>query len=146
MVRLIGEARLASDMSFADRKAAKKAAAMAYRDTVFSTGYTVESGVMAGHVLQTRVYGEDRTNWLTSQAAYKAAIEAGHGAVEGAKFRTKANVNFEVSYSYGYSVILAMAAWGALVTARAWDIADQIAGAADDAALDAIDVTSGYPA
>ena len=130
----------------ADVKTAKKAAIMAYRDSIFSAqGYTVTTGTMAGHVLQTRTTGEDRTNWLTSMGAYKAAIDGGLGAVVGAKFRTKANVNFDLTYDEGYAVILAMSAWGALVVARAWDLCDQVKDAPDHAALDAIDITAGWP-
>ena len=130
----------------AETKAAKKAAVMAYRDSIFNDrGYTVETGVMAGHVLQCRTTGEDRTNWLTSQGAYKAAIDAGAGAVIGAKFRTKANVNFDLTYDEGYAVILAMAAWGSLVVARAWALSDLIEDAADHAALDAIDIAVDWP-
>lgn len=133
-------------LTLSDTKAAKKAAVMAQRDTIFNDGgYVVESGAMAGHVLQCRTHGEDRTNWLTSQGAYKAAIDAGAGALVGAKFRTRANVNFDVSYSEGYAVILAMARWGSLVVARAWALSDLIEAAADQAALDEIDITTGWP-
>lgn len=132
--------------TLADRKAAKNAAVTAYRDTILNNGYTVQSGEMTGHVLQTRMTGEDRTNWLISQNSYKAAIDAGQGAVVGARFRTKDNVNFTVSFSEGYSVILAMAAWGAQVIARSWALKDAVDAALDDAELDAIDITTGWPA
>lgn len=135
----------APSVPFEAAKSAKKAALMAHRDAIFNDGYTVESGTMAGHVLQTRTFGEDRTNWLTSQASYKAAIDAGHGAVEGANFRTKANLNFTVSFDEGHSVILAMVAWGALVVARAWVLSDLVSAAEDQAELDAIDITTGWP-
>lgn len=146
-LKLFGGARLASAVVSLDvLKADKKAAVMTYRDAIFNEGgYTVTSGVMAGQVLQCRTYGEDRTNWLTSQGAYKAAIDAGQGTVVGAKFRTKANVNFDLTYDEGYGVILAMSAWGALVVARAWDLSDQVRDAPDAAALDAIDITDGWP-
>lgn len=131
--------------TFADRKAAKNAAVTAYRDAILNDGYTVQSGAMTGHVLQTRTTGEDRTNWLISQNAYKAAIDAGQGAVVGARFRTKANVNFTVSFSEGYAAILAMAAWGSQVVARSWALKDAVDAASDDAELDAIDITTDWP-
>jgi len=146
IVPLTPEEVAALTPSLSEAKAAKKAAVMAHRDSIFNDGgYAVTTGTMAGQVLQCRTYGEDRTNWLTSQGAYKALIDSGQGTLVGAKFRTKANINFDLTYDEGYAVILAMAAWGSLVVARAWALCDLIDAAEDHAALDAIDITADWP-
>lgn len=133
--------------SFASLKEQKRAAVDAKRDAVLLGGFTVPSEVstaLAGRVLQTR-NETDRTAWLTSQAAYQAAVLNGQGAVEGAIFRPQDNVTTTVSYAEGLNILLAMAAWGAAVYGRSWDLKDAITAAVDSAALDAVDVESGWP-
>ena len=127
------------------RKADKITAINAKLNEVLTGGYTVQSGAMAGKVLQTRNV-EDRTNWLVSQASYSAAVAAGQGAVEGAKFRTADNVSFVVSYADGLAVLLAMAAWGAACMDHSWALKDAIAAAEDAASLAMIDIEQGWPA
>ncbi|WP_274626580.1 hypothetical protein [Arvimicrobium flavum] len=145
MVRLIGAARRADDvLTFEERKDAKASAINARRDALLTGGYTVEAGVMAGKVLQTRDV-DDRNNWLVSQTTYTIAVGAGHGAVEDAHFRTEDNVSFTLSYADGQAVLLAMAAWGAAVMRNSWTLKDAVTAAADDAALDAIDIEMGWP-
>ena len=125
-------------------KAAKRAAVSALLDAKLSGGYEHDFGEPYGvKKLQTRNI-EDRTNWLTSQASYGAAIAAGAGAVMGANFRTEDNININLSYSDGHAVLLAMAQWGAAKYAKSWALKDAIAEAADEAALDAIDIESGW--
>lgn len=132
------------DRPLEDMKAEKRAAINAKLNAVLTGGYVVESGAMAGKVLQTR-NPEDRTNWLISQASYSAAVAGGMGAVEGAQFRTADNSTFTVSFSEGLSVLLAMAAWGAAAMNNSWSLKDAVAAAEDLTALDAIDIDSGWP-
>lgn len=127
------------------RKAARKAAVSEILNARLSGGYTHDFGGDIGpKVLQTRNI-EDRTNWLTSQASYSAAVAMGAGAVVGAKFRTEDNVNVELSYAAGLQVLLAMASWGADQYGYSWALKDQILAAADEAVLDAINIAAGWP-
>lgn len=128
----------------ANRKEARRAEIYAKRDEIFGAGFTVPSGPMQGAVLQVRD-NEDRTNWLTSQASYSTAVAMGHGDVVNASFRCADNTTHIVSYREGLQTLLAMAAWGAAVMARSWELKDAIAAAADLAELDAIDIGTGWP-
>ena len=108
-------------------------------------GFTVPSSIstaLAGKVLQTR--DADRTNWLTSQAMYSAAIAVGHGSDEIAVFRAADNSVTTVSANEGAAVLIAMAAWGATVTHHSWDLKDAVAAATTAAAVAAIDETAGW--
>ena len=130
---------------YAGQQAGKRSAVTALLDTKLAAGYPHDFGGEIGvKVLQTRDI-HDRTNWLVSQASYGAAVAGGAGAVMGAAFRTEDNVNITLSYADGLNVLLAMAAWAAAHYARSWELKDAIADAADEAALDAIDITSGWP-
>lgn len=132
---------------FEDLRAAKSASVDAKRDAILLGGFAVPaevSAALAGRVLQTR-NENDRTAWLTSQAAYQAAVLNGQGATEGAIFRPQDNITTTVSYAEGLNILLAMAAWGAAIYGRSWDLKDAIAEAADSAALDVIDVDTGWP-
>lgn len=131
-------------MPFEDRREAMRAEVDRRRDRCFVDGFTVPAGPLAGHVLQTRDI-EDRTNWLTSQAAYAAAVAMGGGAVEDAFFRTATNETVVLSYADGLAALLMMAAWGKAVMGRSWALKDAIAAAADDAALVEIDLGAGWP-
>jgi hypothetical protein len=94
--------------------------------------------------LQTRNV-DDRTNWLSSQASYSAAVAGGVGAFLRANFRTEDNVNIVLSYADGLNVLLAMAGWGAAHYARSWELKDAIAATEDEMGLNAIDIESGWP-
>ena len=128
------------------RKRAKRDAVSALIDAKLSGGYVHNFGEPFGEKrLQTRNI-EDRTNWLTSQASYSAAVAGGAGAIMGAAFRSEDNVNITLSYADGLDVLLAMAGWGAAHYARSWALKDLITAAEDEAALEAIDIESGWPA
>jgi hypothetical protein len=91
----------------ADQAVSKSATVDAMIDQKFNTGYSPPSGALFGQTLQVRDQ-TDRTNWLTSQAAYFAAVANGAGSVEGAVFRTTSNQNFTLTYAEGLSVLLSM--------------------------------------
>lgn len=123
----------------------RRAEVDAKRDAVMAGGFVPANGPVAGHRLQTRNL-DDRTNWLTSQAAYSAAVAGGHGAVMGAKFRTAGNQTIDASYDDGLATLLEMAAWGAAVMDRSWVMKDiEIGGAETFEALAAIDIEAGWP-
>ncbi|TPJ95599.1 DUF4376 domain-containing protein [Mesorhizobium sp. B2-5-9] len=138
------EGHTLEDIPLDDLKAALHEAVNAKLDAALSGGFTVQSGAMAGKVLQTRDL-TDRTNWLVSQASYSAAVASGAGAVENAKFRTADNATFTMSYAEGLNVLLAMAGWGAACLDNSWALKDAIVAAGDKTALDAIDVNAGWP-
>lgn len=131
-------------LTLAEAKAIATAAVEARRDACFTAGFTPASGPLAGKTLQVRDV-EDRTNWLTSQAAYAAAVAGGNGAVADATFRTEANETITVTYAEGLTTLLAMAAWGKAIFGNSWALKDAVAAAADQAALDAIDIAAGWP-
>lgn len=132
-------------LTLAERKAALKADIEARAAQCFAAGFTPATGPLAGHTLQVRD-NDDRTNWLTSQAAYAAAVAAGAGALPEAVFRTTANVTVTVTYQDGLEALLAMAAWGKQVMGNSWALKDAVDAAADDAELDLIDIATGWPA
>lgn len=127
----------------AERQAAMRSAINALLDRALTGGYTVETGVMAGQVLQTRGI-DDRANWLVSQASYSAAVAGGQGAALGAQFRTADNATFTVSNADGLAVLLAMAAWGATRMGHSWALKDAVEAAESHAALDLIDIAAGW--
>lgn len=113
---------------------------------ILAGGYSHDFGSPHGiKSLQTR-NADDRINWMTSQAAYSAAVMQGFGAVLGANFRTEDNTDIVLSYADGLGVLLAMAAWGASVYAASWALKNAIDAAEDETALDAIDIEAGWPA
>jgi hypothetical protein len=137
------QARLVSPLEAA--RAAKRAAIIAAAAEAFAAGYTPATGTLAGQTLQVRT-AEDRTNWLTSQATYGAAVAAGASAVEGAMFRTASNQTFMLTFAEGYQVlVLGMAAWGQAIYANLWALKDACDAAEDQGDLDAIDETAGWP-
>ncbi|MDQ4421476.1 hypothetical protein OOT33_13695 [Sphingobium sp. DEHP117] len=129
-----------------DLKASKCSLIDQRRDAVFAAGFAPTIGALgtANEILQVRD-AEDRTNWLTSQAAYAAAVSAGQGAVLGAEFRTLTNNTYTISYSEGFAVLMEMAAWGQAIMRNSWDLKDSVATAADQAAIDVIDIEVGWP-
>lgn len=127
-----------------NRKAARKVEVAAKVVEVFNAGFTVPIGPLSGVTLQTRTI-EDRTNWLTSQASYSAAVAMGMGDVVNASFRCADNTTHVISYRDGLQTLLAIAAWGSAIMARSWDLKDAITAAADLVELDAIDVEAGWP-
>ncbi len=130
----------------ARRKAIMTSVISTLRERKFREGFPVSGTGTAldGHTLQTRD-AEDRTNWLTSQAAYAAAVAAGHAGAPGAVFRTASNQTIGLTFGQGLAILLGMAAWGKAVMGRSWELKDAVAAAADDAALDAIDLEAGWP-
>jgi hypothetical protein len=111
----------------------------------FKRGYTPASGPLAGHTLQVRD-NEDRTNWLTSQASYMAAVAAGMGNVPGAVFRTMANETVTLTFAEGAQVLVSgMAVWGKSIMGHAWGLKDAIKAVETFEELEAIDIDSGWP-
>lgn len=115
----------APDTAIEDLKRLKRSEVDALLARGFARGFTPSTGPLAGHTLQTRDV-TDRTNWLTSQASYAAAIAAGYGDVADASFRTAANETITVTYSQGHAALMEMAAWGKALFGKSWAVKDQI--------------------
>lgn len=105
----------------------------------FQRGFAPDHADFAGERLQVRDM-DDRTNWLTSQASYAAAVAAGAGDIVDATFRTAANRTLTVSYGEGLVILLGMAAWGRTIMARSWALKDALA------AGEPVDLEAGWPA
>ncbi|TPG14369.1 hypothetical protein [Sphingomonas oligophenolica] len=121
------------------RRVAARAAVDARAEQAFFAGFAPANPAFAGQRLQVRGV-EDRTNWLTSQASYAAAVDKGYGDVVDASFRTAANTTVTVSYADGLDTLLGMAAWGRAILARSWAIKDAIA------VDEPYDLDTGWPA
>jgi hypothetical protein len=132
-------------MTLDDAKAMKRNEVDRYLAGQFLLGFTPAIGPVAGHTLQTRD-NTDRTNWLTSQAAYLAQINAGNGAALGATFRTADNETVTCSCADGYSTLLEMAAWGKTLMGKSWTVKDQINALTNVADVLSYDVASGWAA
>lgn len=126
-------------------KARKYDEVNAYLAGQFLGGFTLSSGPLAGHTLQTRD-NTDRTNWLTSQASYSAAIRQGAGDVAGAEFRTAANETITCTYAEGLQTLLDMAAWGGALMGKSWTLKDRVAAMSDPAEVENFDVASEWAA
>lgn len=129
----------------AQAKAGRRAAVAERLAMAFALGFTPSQGPLAGKTLQTRDI-ENRTNWLTSQAAYSAAVAAGQGSEQGAVFRTADNQTIVTTYQNGLLTLLAMAAWGKALMGQSWALKDAIDAAESFAELAAIDIDEGWPA
>lgn len=68
----------------------------AMRNAKLAGGFTYNFGAAGALTLRTRD-SDDKINWLTSQAAYSAAVAYGQGSVEGAEFRAAGNTRITVS-------------------------------------------------
>jgi hypothetical protein len=116
-----------------------------YLQARFLDGFSPPAGPLQGHVLQVRDV-EDRTNWLTSQAAYLAAVSSGLGAEMGADFRTAANETINCSYADGLNTLLMMADWGKALMGKSWALKDALEQLTDPQAIEDYDVAAEWAA
>lgn len=137
------EKLITADDKFEERKAAKLTAIKNAGEAIMQIGFPFETPEHGLQHLQTR-NDTDRTNWLTSQAAYQAQVGAGQGAVVGAHFRTAENNTVSRTFLEGYQLILQMAAWGANLYGVSWAKQDAVRAATTDAELDAVSLTDGW--
>lgn len=128
---------------FADRVAAKQAALDAEFARRIEAGYPcAPSGV--AETLQMR--DGDKANWLTYKDACQDGIDAGLGdTVSGLPIRCTSNAMYGLTNNQGKALMQAARAWYAQAMGHHWQLGAAIGAAADDAALNAIDVTAGWP-
>jgi hypothetical protein len=131
--------------SLADMRLMKRSEVNLYLAGQFLGGFTAPAGPLSGHTLQVRDE-TDRTNWLTSQAAYSAMVAAGNGTALGASFRTVANETVTVSYLEGFQALLMMADWGKSLMGKSWTLKDAIDALPDADAIEAFDIAAEWAA
>lgn len=113
------------------------------KDDILIAGYHPTHPDLSGKVLQNRNL-EDRQNWDLALSIYSDAVLAGMGAQLGGMFRTADNTTVTLTYSDAVSVLRGFRQWGLLVLAASWALKDAVSNAADEAALEAIDIDAGY--
>jgi len=89
---------------------------------------------------------DDQANWLTLQAKAMSLIAAGQGDAEVLAIRTEENITVPVTANAAAQIMDALSSFGGNMKAHHWALKDAINAAEDQAALDAIDITAGWPA
>lgn len=121
------------------------AAVNAKREAIFSGGYPVAAGPLAGQHLQMRG-ADDKGNWLIAEKNARAAIAAGAGDAPLVNIRTMENNTVTVTPNETVAVLSALEAWGVAVMARSWALKDQNDAAEDEAGLTTeADLETGWP-
>ncbi|WP_420411601.1 hypothetical protein [Roseibium sp.] len=128
-----------------DLKANLKAEVNQLRDTKLEAGFAHDFGEPHGvKVMDTRNVN-DRVNWIGGMLIYQGHIAAGNGDVVGAKIRTADNINISLSYKAAAAAISAVGDYANAILNNSWTLKDAISAAPDEAALAAIDITTGWP-
>jgi hypothetical protein len=133
--------------TIAERKEDLKTRVRAHGMTIRRGGFEVNFGTDEApnlQVLQLRdatPENDDEKNWMASLSAYTAAVIAGAGEVQGAKFRPESNATIMVTYAQAMGVLTGLFDWVASLVQTVWAKCDQIDGAPTHAALDALEGT-----
>lgn len=109
-----------------------------------ATGYDHDFGAPGVHRLQTRE--TDLPYWLALAQTASIQIGLGHGDVPHGAIRTADNVNVPVTASQALAAMLGMQAHLGAILAHSWALKDEVMAAEGLTALDAIDVSAGWPA
>ena len=126
-------------------RAAKRDAVQAEADRRMNAGYAHDFGPPHGLLtLQTRE--PDRTNWLTVAQIARLRVDAEEPDFAMRPIRTAENVNVPITAAAALACMVAQQAHLGAVLEQSWALKDAIAAAPDQAALDAIDPTTGWPA
>jgi hypothetical protein len=126
-----------------DLKARVRAHGMAIRRGGFEVNFGTDEAPNI-QVLQLRdatPENDDEKNWMASLSAYTAAVIAGAGEVQGAKFRPESNDTIMVTYAQAMGILTGLFDWVASLVQTVWWKCDQIDGAHTHAALDALEAT-----
>lgn len=88
----------------------------------------------------------DKTNWLIFLGACQEAVIAKHGDDDvPIPLRCTSNRSYVITFAEAVALILNMRTWGLTAQANLWRLKDEIAAAETGEALNAIDVTEGWP-
>lgn len=113
--------------------------------TKHTAGYPHDFGAPYGvKVLQTRE--SDQPFWLALAQVSSIMVAQSMGDLPNGSIRTLDNANVPVTASEALAAMLGMQAYLGTILAYSWALKDQVANAADLEALDAIDITAGWPA
>lgn len=129
--------------TLAEAKAALKAAVRTHQASMFDGGWAHDFGEAGVHTLDLRD-ADDKANWTLLLFKVTGMVGAGAGAFP-VTLRTAANETISISAAETQAVMGAFLQWGESMLAAKWALDNQIDDAASHAALDAIDVTVGWP-
>lgn len=88
----------------------------------------------------------DWRNWLVFLGICDEAVSAGVGdQPAGLPIRTTSNRNYVVTYEEGAGIVRNLRTWGAQAQANWWALKDAARAAKTAQALNAIDITEGWP-
>lgn len=88
----------------------------------------------------------DWRNWLVFLGICDEAVLAGVGdQPAGMPIRTTLNHNYVVTYDEGAQIVRGLRTWGALAQANWWALKDAARAATTAEALNAVDITQGWP-
>lgn len=88
----------------------------------------------------------DQTKWLIFLGACEEAIAAGFGDQPiPIPIRCTSNNSYVVTFSEAGQIVRDMRAWGFLAQANCWRLKDEVAAAETGEALNAVDLTEGWP-
>lgn len=89
----------------------------------------------------------DRTNWLTLKDICAEAIAAGVGdlTIDAPGIRCTSNAFIRPTYAETFALMQALRAWAMLAQANWWRLKDECRSVTTRAALEAIDMGSGWP-
>lgn len=107
------------------------------------TGYDHDFGAPGVHRLQTRE--SDLPYWLALAQTASIQVGLGNGDEPHGAIRTADNVNISVTASQALAAMLGTQAHLGAILAHSWTLKDMVTAAEDVAALDAIDVSAGWP-
>jgi hypothetical protein len=149
MVKFVHVTKNKPQPTIAERKEDLKTRVRAHGMAIRRGGFEVNFGTDDApnlQVLQLRdatPENDDEKNWMASLSAYTAAVIAGAGDVQGAKFRPESNDTLMVSYAQAMGILTGLFDWVASLVQTVWWKCDQIDGAHTHAALDALEGTIG---
>ncbi|WP_139802576.1 hypothetical protein [Aurantimonas sp. 22II-16-19i] len=128
----------------ADHRDCLLAAINARRDAVIAAGYQHNFGATAGIRRLDQRDARDDTAWLSVKLLASDLIAAGQGS-QAIQIRDAGNETFSTSAETADAAMSAMGVWRSAVSSHSWTLKDAVNAAADEAALDAIDITEGWP-
>lgn len=109
------------------------------------SGYPHDFGAPHGvKVLQTRE--SDQPFWLALAQVASIMVAQGNGELSCGAIRTLDNTNVPVTGSQALAAMLGMQAHLGAILAYSWSLKDQVEGAEDMEAVEAIDINTGWPA
>lgn len=128
---------------YVSRKAAKSAAVNAKRDAILADGYHHPFGGTIGTRILDQRGPEDTSNWIALKLMAQDMNSDGQGDTL-LPIRDANNATFQAKASVIEGAMGDMGKWRAGILGRSWALKDAIAAAADQAALDAIDIDTGW--